>query len=176
MIKFALFILFSGCFVYQSLAGDETDVKNEWLANFLKSELTVATVNIDQESEEEIPFSAQVKVHFDFGSKIYSVSHYITYKKNWDELTNGGNDVPPKMKSKLIGSAIIPWTNINGVGVYEERLTKEELEQVKEKRGLEYEKHQSNLEQKLNEKIQTIKRHKNKNIKGLNRVKESPKE
>ena len=125
MHKIVFLIFVSGCFVFQSKAGDEIGTKNEWLTSFLKSNLTVATVNLDQESTEAIPYKSQIKIHFDFATKVYGINHFITYKKAWAELTNNGADLPPKMKPQLVGSTLVPWTNIEGEGIFEERLTKE---------------------------------------------------
>ena len=108
-----------------SLANDENAEKNDWLVKFLSKDLTTATADITTENQGDYLEKEWLKIHFDFETKVYAIDQYIQYESDWATLTNNGADNPPKVKAKLPGSTLNPWTKKGDKGIFEETLKKQ---------------------------------------------------
>jgi len=109
---------------FPALADDEKH-SNNWLGQFVASEMVTAESHLTFKSENKFSIEEKIDIVFDFASSVYVKTHVIKHSENWDLLTKDGTENPPKIQKLYPNSSITAWTNKFGIGEHLETYTKE---------------------------------------------------
>ncbi|OIQ31690.1 MAG: hypothetical protein BM555_05110 [Crocinitomix sp. MedPE-SWsnd] len=114
-----------GCFLSSTAFADDEKHANNWLGQFLSSDMLKAESHLSFQSENKFSIEETIDIEFIFSTSVYNKIHTITHSENWDLLTKDGTENPPKIQRLYPHSSITAWTNKFGVGEHVETYAKE---------------------------------------------------